>query len=365
VGSDGWTHYWDGAAHGADKAWDIAVSPAGPIYVCGSSTTAAGTCAVLLKYSAKGKRLWVRRWTGAVGANPTARRVAIDGKGRIVVVGRYKSGPGQHVYVAKYGTDGTRQWLRKYGTGYATIPNDFCVGASETIYVAATIDPTDVSDGDGLLLKYSSAGVLRWAKVYAAAYGHWDTFTAVCKRPAGGVYVAGTSQSSGADSDGIIYRYSSGGTATLVKRLGLLDGAYTNLYDIARGADGGIIVCGDWETSDTNYDFYIASFTEAGATNWTDSYDSGLGYDRAELLAVGSGGGITASGFFASGGGNYQVATYFFSPAGAAEYRNLWPGLLDGQPAARDIAVRGTSVWIAGQTESMTEGDGFLLRYRP
>jgi hypothetical protein len=366
LGSSGWTRYWDGPAHGADKAWDVAVSSAGSVYVCGSSTTkAGGTCAVVLKYSAKGKRLWLRRWTGAAGANPRAKQMVIDGKGQIVIVGQYKSGPGQHVFVAKYRPDGKRLWLSRYKTGYMTLPSDFCLGASRSIYVVGSILPTDVSYGDGLLLKYSAAGVLRWSRVYAASYGAWDTFAAVCRRPAGGVYVAGTSQSSGADSDGIVFRYTAAGVPTLIKRLGLLDGAYTDLYDVARGADGGIIVAGDWEVTDTNYDFYVASFTEASATKWTHFYDSGLGYDRAELLAVGKDGGVTASGFFASGGGNKQVATYFFSPAGVAEHCNLWAGLLDGQPVARDIALRGTTVWVAGQTSSMTEGDGFLLRFAP
>lgn len=366
IGSSGWTRYWDGAAHRDDKASDIAVSSAGSVYVLASSRTkTGGSSAVLLKYSAKGKRLWVRRWSGPAGANPSPMRMAIDTQGRIVVVGQYRSGSAPHVFAAKYRPDGRRQWLSKYKSGYMTTPNDFCFGGSDSIYVAGTIEPTEGSSGDGLLLKYSSAGSLRWRNVYAPLSNAWDTFQAVCRRPAGGVYLAGTSQSSGADSDGIVYRCSAAGSRTLVARLGFNDGAYTELYDIARGADGGIIVCGDWEVTDTNHDFYAASFTEAGATTWTHFYDSGLGYDRAELLAVGKDGGVTASGFFASGGGNKQVATYFFSPAGVAEHCNLWAGLLDGQPVARDIAVRGTTVWIAGKTDSMTDGDGFLLRYLP
>lgn len=366
VGATSWNRYWDGAAHGADKAWDIAVSAAGSVYVCGSSATAAGgTCSVVLKYSANGKLKWARRWTSVEGANPTARRIAIDGAGRVVVVGQYKSGPGQHIFVAKYRPDGVRQWLRRYAVGYSTLPKDFCIGSSNTIYVAGSMMPTDASFGDGVLLKYSSGGTLRWTSVYAPLYDKWDVFSAVCRRPAGGVYVAGTSQSSGADSDGIVYRCTAGGARTLITRLGLLDGAYTELYDVAASANGSVIVAGDWETSDTNYNFYVADFTEAGAKRWEHAYDSGLGYDRAELLAVDANGGVTASGFFASGGGNKQVATFFFAPSGAVRYRNLWAGLLDGDPVARDIAVRGTTVWIAGQSPSMTEGDGFLLRFRP
>jgi hypothetical protein len=366
IGSSGWTRYWDGAAHLDDKGWDIAVSSAGSVYVLASSRTkSGGGSTVLLRYSAKGKRLWARRWTGPAGANPSPMRMAIDAQGRIVVVGQYRSGAEPHVFVAKYRSDGRREWLSRYTSGYMTTPNDFCLGGSGVIYVAGTIEPTAASSGDGLLLKYSSTGSLRWRNVYAPLSNAWDTFQAVCRRPAGGVYLAGTSQSSGADSDGIVYRCSAAGKRTLITRLGFGDGAYTELYDIARGADGGIIVCGDWELTDTNYDFYVASFTEAGATKWACSYDSGLGYDRAELLAVSSGGGVTASGFFAAGGGTQDVATYFFSPAGVAEYRNLWPGLIDGQPVARDIAVRGNKVWIAGKTDSMTEGDGFLLRYVP
>jgi hypothetical protein len=365
VGSSGWTRFWDGAAHLDDKAWDIAVSSAGSVYVLASSRTGTGGSTVLLKYSAEGKRLWARRWTGPAGANPSPTRMAIDTHGRIVVVGEYRSGPAPHVFVARYRSDGRRQWLSKYKSGYMTVPNDFCLGGSGAIYVAGTIMSGAASSGDGLLLKYSSTGALRWKNVYAPLSNAYDTFKAVCRRPAGGVYLAGSSQSSPADSDGIVYLCSAAGKRTLITRLGFGDGAYTELYDIARGADGGIVVCGDWEVTHANYDFYVASFAEAGATKWTTAADSGLGYDRAELLAVSPGGGVTASGFFAGGGGTQDVATYFFSPTGVAEHRNLWPGLIDGQPVARDVAVRGDKVWIAGKTDSMTGGDGFLLRYLP
>jgi len=85
LGSSGWTRNWDGPAHDADKASEIAVSSAGSVYVVGSSRTkAGGSSTVLLTCSAKGTRLWVRRWTGPDDANPQPKRLAIDGQGESV-----------------------------------------------------------------------------------------------------------------------------------------------------------------------------------------------------------------------------------------------------------------------------------------
>ena len=122
---------------------------------------------------------------------------------------------------------------------------------------------------------------LRWPKVYGSLYGAWDGVAAVRRRPAGGVFVAGTSMSSGAEGDRIVMRYTASRSPTTIRRLGLLDGAYTDLYDVAVASDGNVIVAGSWEVTDTEYDFYVASFTEASAVNWSHLDDSGLGHGRA------------------------------------------------------------------------------------
>jgi len=87
--------------------------------------------------------------------------------------------------------------------------------------------------------------------------------------------------SSGAEGDRIVMRYTASRSPTTIRRLGLLDGAYTDLYDVAVASDGNVIVAGSWEVTDTEYDFYVASFTEVNAVNWSHLDDSGLGHGRA------------------------------------------------------------------------------------
>ena len=53
--------------------------------------------ALLLKYSATGTLLWARTWASPTGSSPSGYRVAIDTKGRVVVVGQLKVKTATHM----------------------------------------------------------------------------------------------------------------------------------------------------------------------------------------------------------------------------------------------------------------------------
>ncbi len=374
VGSSAWSKYWNGPASKNDKANDVAVSAKGQVYVVGSSQKADGDNRLLvLKYSATGKRLWMRAWSGPTGSSPSGYRVVIDTKGRAVVVGQCKVKAATHVFVAQYSSAGKRLWVRISSAGYMGFMRDVYVDASNNVYIAGQCQATEGSTyNDALLLKYSATGVLRWRKTYNSPYRQSDSYLAVCRRPGGGVYVAGGSSQSGSDSDGIVMRYTAAGTRTVVARIGENDGAYTTLYDAAVTSDGRLVAGGTTSVGSGDGDFVIYSLSAAGDTVWSHTYDSGYILrrgERCEFLAAYGDGGVAASGYWArhaSGDGYAQVVkTHFFDAAGDVVDTSTWEGPAVGEMEVHDMVAKRTYVWVAGQcfSDAPHSADGFALRF--
>jgi len=373
VGSSPWAKYWNGPADKNDRANDVAVSAKGHVYVVGSSQKANGDYrALLLKYSATGTLLWARTWAGPTGSSPSGYRVAIDTKGRVVVVGQLKVKTATHVFVAQYSAAGKRLWARINSTGYMGHMRDIYLDGSNNIYVAGGCQATGTSSMNGLLLKYSDAGTLRWRKTYDSPYKKYDEYLAVCRRPGGGVYVAGGSGHTNSDSDGIVMRYSATGTRTVVARIGDGDGAYMGLYDAVVTSDGRLVVGGSTSVGSGDSDFVIYSLNAAGDTVWSHIYDSGYMLsrsERCEFLAAYGDGQVAASGFWArhASGDEYpQVArTHFFDAAGSIVDTSTWDGPVTGETEVHDMVAKGSYVWIAGQCfgDAPYMSDGFALRF--
>lgn len=373
VGTNAWSKFWNGPAGKADKGMDVAVSASGAVYVVGSSQKASGaSTALVLKYSSGGKLAWARRWSGPTGSNPSAARVLIDAKGRIVVVGRASVNGTGHVFAAKYTAAGTQLWVRTYAKGHLGLARDVCLDGSGNLYISGEYQATTSSSRNALLLKYSPAGSLLWQKTYDSPYGEFDTYLAVCRRPGGGVYVAGSSERNGSDYDGIVMRYTGAGTRSVVVRLGDNDNAYTEFYDVAVTSDGHIVAGGGHSVGSGDSDFVIASYTAAGDEAWAHTIDSMYlvsRTERCELLGAYADGHVAATGFWArvkdaENAYSQVVRTYFFDAAGSIEDASLWSGATSGETKVHDIAVKGAYVWIAGQCYATTTGaDGYALRF--
>jgi len=371
--TDIWARTWDGPAHRDDRALDVALWSQGKaVYVAGTAgTTSGGNKAVLLKYSFTGRRLWVRQYTGLPGSDPVALFVRVDGVGRPVVVGRLVIGRLEHLFAAKYRADGKLMWSRVYKAGYRAIARDACLDGAGNLYIAGQSQETTASSRDGMVIKYAPDGTRRWVKQYDSPYGLTDDFSAVCRRPAGGVYVAGTSSCAAGDNDGVVMRCSVAGTLTAVKRLGFLDTRDTELADVAAAADGDVAVTGAWETTSGGDDFYVACIDESGAIEWSHLWDSEDGPDRGELIAVSGAGNVAVSGTWAAGIIYQKTITFFITSTGTIERFAFFSGDVTGadpsrQNYTRDLVVKGDAVWIAGQMPWPETGqDAFVFRFLP
>ncbi len=175
----------------ADAGWGVAVDCSGNIYVAGTTlgnldgeTHSGGTYDTFLAmYNSSGTKQWTRLLGN--GTETYAYTVAVDGSGNALVAGHTRgifdseSNVGMlDMYVAKYNSSGTRQWVRMLGSARF----DYCYGVgtdgSGNVYVAGygsgdfdglpNNDPTWMSQ-DIFLAKFNSAGTKQWSVFHGGA----------------------------------------------------------------------------------------------------------------------------------------------------------------------------------------------------
>jgi hypothetical protein len=189
------TYQWVVKAGGtsSDYGRGMAISSGGDIYITGIFTgtaafgsynvTATGGCDIFLaKYNTSGVCQWVRRMGGS--GYDYGNKVAIAPDGSVYVTGYFQntsdfgsfnltSAGGQDLFLAKYNSSGTCQWVRQgsstesvSGEGVATDGTNVYVsgyfGAS-TVNFSGTI-LTSAGGTDAFLVNYNTSGTLQWAK---------------------------------------------------------------------------------------------------------------------------------------------------------------------------------------------------------
>ncbi|GAA3513362.1 enterochelin esterase-like enzyme [Streptosporangium album] len=182
-----------GAADAADRVYGLAAAPDGGGYVVGytkgafAGTNSGDKDAILARIGADGQIAWTRQLGGA--GEDKAYGVAVDDTG-VSVVGSDTAGlPGAPAlggldgWIARYGVDGTPQWVSAVGGS-----GDDRLSAV-TVTTAGLAVATGESDGDLLAVAYTSGNRQKWRKTFATPAP--DAGAGVAALPGGAVEVIG------------------------------------------------------------------------------------------------------------------------------------------------------------------------------
>jgi microcystin-dependent protein len=307
---------------GVEIGRGIATDPTGNVYFTGSYTdtvtifnadgnsfgtlTNSGASAVfVVKYSSSGTAQWRFRVDGA--GSDEGYGIATDLSGNVYVTGYYQqtvtffnanastykqllNSGGDAVFVAKYNTSGSGQWVTRLdggsderGLGIATDP-------SGNVYVTGYYNssPLTIRNENGtsfgtlsnpgfnsvFIVKFSTAGVAQWATRLAGSTGN-DEGYGIASDALGNVYVTGkyigtvtvsnadtssfgTLISEGGSQAAFIVKYNASGVAQWATRA---DGPGTDSgYGIATDALGNVYVTGSYTDSLTLYQPDTTSF---------------------------------------------------------------------------------------------------------
>lgn len=303
-----WTNYYNGAGNDDDQPEGIAVSYSGDVFVAGRSSGAGSSDDyAIIAYTGTGLPLWTNRYNGPGNSIDSAKAIAVDASGDVLVTGS--------------------------SAALAGFPPNY----------------------DYLTIKYSSAGVALWTNRYQGPDS--DYAEAIAVDNAGNVFVTGASV--GNHYDYATVKYSVSGLALWTNRY---DGP-GNSEDIPSAAaidgSGNFIVTGhSWGNS---ADYATVIYSGSGTSISTNRYNgAGNGSDFANAIAVDTIGNVFVTGYSRNGQGrDYATIKYWNIPPIRLEFKLINDQLILGwtNPAfglQSAPAVAGTFTNIAGATSPYT-----------
>ena len=175
--------------------------------------------------------------------------------------------------------DGNVQWVKSFGTSTVDLLNDVVTASNGDAIIVGSVGNNDgdakdsggnANESKAIIMRYSASGNQLWKK-YAG--GNMDTFVGVAEATDGSIFVLGNFYSGklfpalGKCDSGVV-KYSKDGK--VLDKTSIAGSGIDEFKGITATSDGGIIVCGSSDSSDTNENsFFKDDFASRGAY---DSY---------------------------------------------------------------------------------------------
>jgi hypothetical protein len=352
-------------------------------------TEAGGYDIFVAKYSSSGTAQWVQK-AGRTN-NEEGRSIAVDASGNVYITGVFQgtatfgtlpaitsAGGSTDIFVAKYNSSGTAQWVQKAGGTSYDEGASIAVDASSNVYITGYFEgtatfgslPAIISPGgstDIFVAKYNSSGTVQW--VQKAGGENLDLGIGITVDASGNIYVTGffegvatfgtlpaiISSVNSHDifvarlvpSDGLFAWVQKAGGTGGDRGTGITVDASGNVY--VTGFFGGTATFGSLPTitSDGYNDIFVAKYNSSGTAQWVQKA-GGASSDYVSSIAVDASGNVYITGTF-------SVPTTFGS----------LPAIISA--GSNDIFVakynsRGTALWVqkAGGTNNDT-GTGITV----
>ncbi len=170
-----WTNRYYGATSGEAIATDIAVAAGGNVIVTGQSRGPSGfDDIVTIAYTGAGVGLWTNVYSGLTNYNNLARNVLIGSNGNVFVIGGAYGPLDADLVTIAYSSSGAGLWTNRFagpGGGSLEGPLDSILDGNGDVIVTGFMSSDGGFSADGVTLKYSSTGILKWAKFYKGTIG--------------------------------------------------------------------------------------------------------------------------------------------------------------------------------------------------
>ncbi len=235
---------------------------------------------------------------------------------------------------------------------------------SGNVYIGGyTVEPG--SNSNYLITKFNAAGSLIWKRVYNAPGNGPDAVKEIALDPSGNVIVTGYGNNISVGNDFWTMKFSSSGDSLWSR---YFNDASFNQYDEPNGlaidAAGNIIVTGDSDsdpTSGLDKDYLTVKYDANGNLQWSVKYDGIGGLDRAEDVAITTGGLIVVTGR-SDNGGDDDFVTIAYNASGVQQ----WISTIDNGGTDRATAIDADNVGgvvVVGRSDNGGNDDFLTIKY--
>ncbi|MGD8414140.1 MAG: T9SS type A sorting domain-containing protein [Candidatus Latescibacterota bacterium] len=309
-----------GVAAGTDGSVVVTGKFGGEVDFGGGALAArGGSDAFVARYGADGAHEWSVRLGGDDIDEGTG--VALDGDGNVLLIGQFRGtadfggGPvtsaGDHdLFLVKLAANGAHLWSRRYGGALMDLGRAVAVDSWGNVYATGSFQgAVDFGGGalasagyhDVFVLKLDAGGNHVWSRRAGGAVNDYGNGIAVGSGGdvlltgefRGTVDFGGGPLTSAGNEDVFVVRYDTGGEHLWSRRFGDPYFAQSG-FDVASGADGGVVVAGwFWGTIDLGggtmvsageKDAFVAGYDRFGTHLWSGRFgdagwDAGFGVD--------------------------------------------------------------------------------------
>lgn len=280
-GAFAWSPPWEYGTAGPSRV-SLAPGPGASVFVAGTRFDQSGNDTAFARRlrAGDGTRIWR---AAKAGMMVTAARS--DSAGNLVVAGI----AGRRIMLVKYRPDGSTAWTRTWGSSSEIQSvGAIAIGPDRSVLVAG-LQSRDGARSDGLVLKYSPRGVLRWT--YRDATSGADRAVAVAADGRGNVYVTGERRRTSTGSVWTTFKLRPSGSRAWVRNITFLDtfgrGTWLKL------ANGYLYVTGSRGQDPQR--IVALKLTLNGAQRWMKSSDL-PGSDQLQAATVDAGGRLVLAG---------------------------------------------------------------------
>ncbi len=349
----------------------IAPGPSGSVYAAGDSYAWSGLDWVVSRVTPDGAEVWSVSTLGPAGAGAWPMAVATDARRNLIVAGRCGTRGGD-VYVVKYrAADGAVLWQKRWNgaAGKDDTARAVAVDKAGNVLVAGASDSAGAWV-DAVVLKYTAGGRLAWKHILSSKRD--DTFVACGVDGTGNLYVAGDYDGTKETSKIVTLKLSPTGRKLWQRTVSGLGVNYGARFLRVRGTS--VTVVGHLYTYWTMP--VILRYTLAGKRTWATA--SGPGMDWIQGMAVDGKGRVVLVGSASaspSGSTEIPVASLLVYKPGSAWpvastmfYADFGPGAYYGAEFT-DVAVSSTGrMYCAGSMATTPSGsvrDAVVVTYPP
>jgi hypothetical protein len=344
---------------GQDMATCLTLDASGNIYVGGNTPNGAITQFRVIKYNPNGITLWNSTYTN--GTNDLLNGIAVDGNGNVYAVGTQQNSSRVFLTV-KFNSAGVTQWAQTF---------DNTAGLHDNGGNGAWVDPTNTylyvagaswttSNWDFVTLKYDTTGTLQagfgsGGKAVYDSGGNHDIAWAITGDSSGNIYVGGESDVSGVNHDRLI-KYNSAGVTQWNTQV--VDST-EQIMSLALDPTGSFVYAGSYRNNGTVDVPRLLKFnTSSGVTVGSFLYPSAIGGHETGV-AVDAQGSIYA---VIQDTTNLKYHTVKYDPNGNIVWDQQFTRAL-GTDQSNSIGVRGSDVWVTGQSSNGSNNDFMTIKY--
>ncbi len=176
------------------------------------------------------------------------------------------------------------------------------------------------------------------------------------------IYPAGFSFDAASDDAYLTLKYDVGGTLLWEKRLTSNGNDEDKVNAVAVDGSDNVCVTGFMTAIGGDKNIVTVKYSPAGALEWMRTFAGASGLDDEGLdIGTDDAGNVLVTGYSRDASTGYDYVTLKYNSAGTLQWSDIYSGLVNWEDKARAIAVAGDGIaWVTGGSQGLGTGQDYL-----